>query len=73
MKMILQEEILNVTREGRVQDWNERIADIALMANVRLEYINWNSSPLNVAREVVEYCGLRERLEELKRVVESKK
>ena len=45
--------IIDATRNGRVQDWNERIAEIARLAKVPLERINWSKAPTFVADHVL--------------------
>ena len=45
--------VVEATREGRVTDWVERIAEIARLAGIRLEMINWDSSPWIVAGNIV--------------------
>lgn len=65
----LTHKILELTREGRVSDWAERISLLASKAGLQLEQINWNSSPLVIASHVVQnarsYYGNTKKLEEI--------
>jgi len=67
----LRKRLVEITREGRVQDWNERIAIIAEEAGVKMESINWNGSPINIASEVVSFFYAREKVDKLKAVLDS--
>ncbi len=70
----IRKDLLDATREGRVQDWNERIADIAQEVGLKLEHINWNGSPAVVASKIVQMCkGQFKNFDELKAVIDSKK
>ena len=44
--------IIAKTREGRVQDWNERIAALVQQAGMDTASINWNAAPNIVALSV---------------------
>lgn len=57
--------ITEATKNGRLQDWNERIGEIATLANMDLSHINWVQSPDCVARDVVTYANMRSNIESL--------
>lgn len=61
----LRERFLDATRKGRLQDWNERIGEVAIKAGVKPEGINWGQSPDLVAFEVIKYMNMREDVETL--------
>ncbi len=66
--------IIDKTKDGRVQDWNERIADIARETDVKMEAINWNGSPQCVAVNVVNTIWRYIRnFDKLREVLDSKK
>ncbi len=48
-------ELLNATKDGRITDWVERLAQVAREVGVRLYEINWNQTPQLVAQDVCEY------------------
>ena len=50
----ISQRILEETRKGRVQDWLERIAEVARLSNVKLESISWSRAPEHVAIDLVE-------------------
>ncbi len=58
-KGALAHQIIDATKEGRVTDWVERIAEIARMADLPLCNINWVAAPSSVAFEVVTVAGAR--------------
>lgn len=51
--------ITDATREGRVQDWVERIAVIARKADAPMDRIVWAESPHSVAWKLVEQMKAR--------------
>ena len=59
----LRKRILTATSKGRLQDWNERIGEIAILANVEMGYINWCQTPALVASAVIEYVNQRNQIE----------
>ena len=70
----LRKDLLDITRDGRVQDWNERIAEIAREAGLKPETINWNGSPDVVASSVIHtYRRLHKSIEKIKQIIDSKK
>ena len=50
----LRADLIAVTKDGRVTDWNERIALLAYKAGLSLEHIAWEGSPHMVAHRVVD-------------------
>lgn len=49
----LVDQIIDATKEGRVSDWTERIADIVRLTRLRLHDVDWHGSPRTVAFNVV--------------------
>jgi predicted DsbA family dithiol-disulfide isomerase len=63
----LHELLVETTKEGRVGDWNERIANIAAYAGLTLSRIDWEGSPHMVAHRVVDYADRQGMLDALRR------
>lgn len=65
------DKILDLTRDGPLCEWVERIGQIASKAGLPLEQINWNNSPMIVSWEVIQnaksYYGNTNKLEEVLR------
>ncbi|OGZ05993.1 MAG: hypothetical protein A2942_04665 [Candidatus Lloydbacteria bacterium RIFCSPLOWO2_01_FULL_50_20] len=61
----LKGEILEATKEGRLQDWNERIGEIAQLAEFQLEKINWQGAPNELAARLIHYADVRSTIEKL--------
>lgn len=55
----ISQQLLELTREGRLTDWVERIGEIASRAGAVMENINWNGSPYIVAFEVIDHLSRR--------------
>ena len=53
MAKSLEERLLDVTREGSITGWTERIAQLAAGAGIPIEMVRWNGSPYSVAADVV--------------------
>lgn len=58
-------EIIDATKEGRVTDWVERIAEIVKMTSMPLSNISWNRSPNDVAFGAVDEANKRGIAQEL--------
>ena len=52
---VLSDRMLNVTRDGRVQDWIERMADIARELGLPLEDMQWQGDAFS---SLVLLCGI---------------
>lgn len=63
----LKERLLDVTRNGPVSAWVDRIGEITHNLIMRPEQINWNRSPEHVAFEIVDYMKRYGNLEILER------
>ena len=61
--------LLQVTSEGRLADWTERMGAIARNAGVDLTWIDWNACPRIVADNIVNIAKLG-RWEALARAIE---
>ncbi len=61
--------IVAATRNGRLQDWNERIGEIAVLAKMDVAEINWAKEPKYVASDVVDYANRRLEVEGLERAI----
>ena len=67
--LALRERITKATRNGRLQEWNERIGEIASFAGMNLGSINWNDAPEHVARAIVEYANQRSAIDGLEAAI----
>ena len=66
----LRQLLLDKTKQGRLADWTERIGDYARqICSFPLDSINWNSSPEQVAYEVILECERRNRVEQLEELL----
>lgn len=54
MAKSLEERLLDVTREGPITGWTERIAQLASSTGLPIEMVRWNGSPYSVASSVVQ-------------------
>ncbi len=63
--------IVAATRLGRVQDWNERIGEIADAGNVDISEICWTQSPNKVAQAVVDSANQRLEIALLERAIDA--
>jgi len=63
--------LLAATEKGRVQDWVERLAEVAREAGLRIDSISWQGSPNAVAHNVVDFAVRRQREEKLRAVIAS--
>lgn len=59
-------DILEATQEGRVSDWNERIARVAQAAHLDISSIRWCGSPADAAFSVVEEARVSGKLDALR-------
>lgn len=69
-KMRILESMLEKTEPGRLQDWNERIGNVARAAGVKMESITWSKSPESVATDVLRQMEQRFELPALVQAVE---
>ena len=53
----LKQDLLKATEKGRVQDWIERMAEIAKKANLPLHNICWQGAPIVVADNLINYLS----------------
>ena len=65
----LREQIIAMTKDGRVQDWVERIADIAREVGLDLSSISWQGAPVEVAIEVIRFAEKHTKLDTLRNVL----
>lgn len=52
----LVDELLRKTGDGRVQDWNERLAAVARLAGIDISRIAWSKPPYFVAQDIADEC-----------------
>jgi len=65
----LVDELLKKTEQGRVQDWNERLAAVARLAGVDVTRVAWSKAPRWVAIDIADLCRREERLTDLAKIV----
>lgn len=68
----LRQKILEKTRPGPLSEWVDRIGTLATDAGIKTELINWNSSPLVVAHEIVKQANAHDVLDKLTQLLERK-
>lgn len=47
--------LLNLTKQGLITEWNERIAIVAFDAGLPVSQINWQGSPAIIAQRVISF------------------
>ena len=65
--------LVESTRAGRVQDWNERLAEIARIAGLPLEQVTWGKAPVMVAFSLIECANSRSITSRLRAAAEAYK
>lgn len=66
--------LVDVTREGKLQEWGERIGRIAKMARVPdLEEVEWHGAPKAVASHVIRLALTHGKTQELERAIQEYK
>jgi hypothetical protein len=63
------DELLRKTEQGRVQDWNERLASVARLTGIDLTRVAWSKPPRFVATDIADECRRTGREEEFVRAV----
>jgi hypothetical protein len=66
----LRQKILEKTRSGPLNEWVDRIGNLADNAGLKIEMINWNGSPLLVAHEVIKQANAHDVLDKLIQLTE---
>jgi hypothetical protein len=64
------QKILEKTRGENVSGWNDRISDIAALADIPLHLIDWQGSPSSVAMRLITYSRNNDGLILLAKVAE---
>lgn len=58
----LRERLIEATREGPVETWLSRMADVAGAAGIDAAEINWNNAPAYVAFEIIEWARSHDKI-----------
>ena len=62
--------LVEVTKEGPVTQWYERIAEIARKAGFDVSEVNWNASPRGVASDIAQHMNGYYRIDKLEQAIQ---
>lgn len=68
-KQDIRKRLIEVTREGPVTEWSERMAEVFRKAGFDTCVIAWGKSAVDVAHEIAEYALSRTALDQLEKAV----